>query len=79
MDRDGGFAFAVVEDGGDLESGAEAVEVAAQGREFHVLPAFELRYGRLANARFGGQVGRGVLNRAAQLVEADLIEGDRAR
>ena len=28
-DGDGGFCFAVVEDGEDLESGAEAVEVAA--------------------------------------------------
>ena len=30
-DRDSGFAFAVVEDGEDLESGAEAVKVVAQG------------------------------------------------
>ena len=41
-DRDGGFCLAVVEDGEDLESGAEAVEVAAQGRDLDVLAAFEL-------------------------------------
>ena len=75
-DRDGGFVFAVAEDGEDLESGAE---VAAWGREFHVLAAFELRYGRLADAKFGGQVGLGALRRATQLVEADLVEGDRGR
>ena len=71
--------LAVAEDGEDLESGAEAVEVAAQGREFRVLAAFELRYGRLADARSGGEAGLGALKRAAALVEADLCEGGRGR
>ena len=78
LDRDGGFPSAVVEDGEDLESGAEAGEVAAWGREFHVLAPFESRYGWLADAQFGGQVGLGALKRAAQLGKADLCEGDRA-